>query len=69
VPEALRASSIGWYSTTVGLLQLVASVVSGLLWDHVSHSSVFLFGAVFAILGSVALILLVPGTAAARGSS
>jgi len=32
VPEHLRASGIGWYSTTVGLLQLVASVVAGLLW-------------------------------------
>jgi len=29
VPEHLRASGIGWYSTTVGLLQLVASVVAG----------------------------------------
>src|SRR5881392_1334212 len=27
VPEHLRASGVGWYSTTVGLLQLVASVV------------------------------------------
>ena len=29
VPGELRASGIGWYSTTVGLLQLVASVVAG----------------------------------------
>src|ERR1035441_1873299 len=34
VPEHLRASGIGWYSTTVGLLQLVASLVAGLLWDR-----------------------------------
>ncbi len=33
VPERLRASGVGWYSTTVGLLQLVASVVAGLLWE------------------------------------
>ena len=31
MPEHLRASGIGWYSTTVGLLQLVASIVAGLL--------------------------------------
>ena len=37
VPEALRSSGIGWYNTTVGLLGLVASVVAGLLRDHVSH--------------------------------
>jgi MFS family permease len=41
VPPELRASSIGWYSTTVGLLQLVASVVAGLLWDHIGHTAVF----------------------------
>ena len=29
VPEELRASGIGWYNTTVGLLQLVASLVAG----------------------------------------
>jgi hypothetical protein len=30
-PAHLRASAVGWYSATVGLLQLVASVVAGLL--------------------------------------
>jgi MFS family permease len=48
VPEQLRASGVGWYNTTVGLLGLVASVVAGLLWDHVSHAAVFLYGAAFA---------------------
>lgn len=60
VPHTLRASGIGWYSTTVGLLQLIASVVAGLLWDHVGHAAVFLYGAVFAVAGSIALFLLVP---------
>jgi MFS family permease len=62
VPDHLRASGIGWYNTTVGLLQLVASVIAGMLWDRVNHESVFLFGAVFAIAGSLALVLLVPRT-------
>src|ERR1700687_5983059 len=35
VPEHLRASGVGWYSTTVGLLQLGASIVAGLLWDMI----------------------------------
>lgn len=60
VPEHLRASGIGWYSTTVGLLQLVASIIAGVLWDHVGHQSVFLYGAVFAFVGSVGLLVLVP---------
>ena len=60
VPEHLRASGVGWYSTTVGLLQLVASVVAGLLWDRIGHAAVFYYGAVFAVVGSIALSVLVP---------
>ena len=59
VPERLRASGVGWYSTTVGLLQLVASVVAGLLWDRIGHAAVFYYGAAFAVVGSIALGLLV----------
>jgi MFS family permease len=61
VPEHLRASGVGWYSTTVGLLQLVASIVAGLLWDYVGHAAVFYYGAVFAVVGCIALLLLIPG--------
>ncbi len=59
VPAHLRASGIGWYSATVGLLQLVASIVAGLLWDRVGHTAVFYYGAGFAVIGSVALLLLI----------
>ena len=60
VPERLRASGVGWYSTTVGLMQLVASVVAGLLWDRIGHAVVFYYGAVFAVVGSIGLLLLIP---------
>jgi MFS family permease len=60
VPESLHASGIGWYSTTVGLLQLVASLVAGILWDRIGHPAVFYYGAVFSFLGIVALIMLIP---------
>ena len=59
-PDRLRASGIGWYNATVGLLQLVASVVAGVLWDRVGHAAVFYYGAVFAIVGIIALLLLIP---------
>jgi MFS family permease len=61
VPGELRASGIGWYGTTVGLLQLVASVVAGLLWDYIAHVAVFYYGAILAAVGIAALLLLVPG--------
>jgi MFS family permease len=61
VPEHLRASGVGWYSTTVGLLQLVASIVAGLLWDRIGHAAVFYYGAAFAVAGSIGLLVLIPG--------
>jgi MFS family permease len=63
VPSALRASGLGWYSATTGLLGLLASVVAGQLWDRVSHPAVFFYGAAFATAGIVALIGLVPADA------
>ena len=60
VPELLRASAVGWFSAVVGLLGLVASVVAGSLWDHISHAAVFYYGASSAIAGSVGL-LFIPG--------
>src|ERR1035438_8179126 len=60
VPEHLRASGVGWYSTAVGLLQLVASVVAGLLWDRIGHAAVFYYGAAFAAVGCISLLLLIP---------
>jgi len=62
VPESLRASGVGWYSTTVGLLQLAASVIAGLLWDQVGHVAVFYYGAVLGGLGGVAFFALLPGS-------
>ncbi|MGZ5875584.1 MAG: MFS transporter [Bradyrhizobium sp.] len=66
VPDELRASGVGWYNTTVGLCGLVASLIAGWLWDQVGHASVFLFGAAFAVIGGIALLVLVPANLAMR---
>jgi len=60
VPDQLRASSVGWYSTTVGLTGLVASLVAGLLWDRVGHAAVFFYGAASAVVGAIASLVLIP---------
>ncbi len=61
VPEHLRASGVGWYGTALGLLQLIASLIAGLLWDRIGHASVFFYGAAFGALGFLALLILIPG--------
>lgn len=60
VPDRLHASGIGWYNTTIGLLGLMASIIAGLLWDNISHTATFLYGATFSVMGSIMLIWLVP---------
>jgi MFS family permease len=60
VPEDLRASGVGWYSTGVGVMQLAAGVVAGLLWDRIGHAAVFFYGAACACVGAAALLAMVP---------
>jgi len=60
VPVHLRASGVGWYSATVGLMGLVANIIAGLLWDRIGHVAVFYYGAISAVIGSIGLLVLVP---------
>ncbi len=60
VPAELQASGVGWYTATIGLTGLVASLVGGALWTRVSPSATFLFGAGSGLVGSIALVLLYP---------
>lgn len=61
-PQHLRASSIGWYASTVGITGLVASLVAGQLWDKVGHSAVFIYGVCFSLIGIISLVILLPNT-------
>jgi len=58
VPSQLRASGVGWYSTTVGVSGLIASIVAGQLWDRVGHTAVFIYGALVSLIGIIALSIL-----------
>jgi len=68
-PEQLRASAIGWFSATAGLMQLVASLAAGALWDKVNHESVFLLGSASSFIGIVALMLMIQWRQAAAPRS
>jgi MFS family permease len=61
LPPELHASGIGWYTATVGISGLVASLVAGQLWTRIGPPAAFIYGAIFALLGSLALLAWVPG--------
>ncbi len=60
VPRDLRATAFGVHATVVGVALLPASVVAGLLWDHVSPALPFALGAAFALLAGLLLAVLLP---------
>jgi len=55
-PEALRGSAFGLFNLATGLALLVASVVAGLLWDHLGSAATFLVGAGFATATGMMLL-------------
>ncbi|HET9233164.1 MAG TPA: MFS transporter [Candidatus Eisenbacteria bacterium] len=60
LPSELRASGIGWYSTAIGLSGLAASLIAGALWTRAGPAAPFIYGALLAGLGTLALVWLVP---------
>jgi MFS family permease len=54
-PKDLRGSAFGIFNMLRGVVLLAASVVAGLLWDHVGPQATFGFGSALAILTVLAL--------------
>jgi MFS family permease len=60
VPESeRRGTAYGVYNAAVGLVALPASVIAGLLWDSISPSAPFIFGAALAVVAAILLLLIV----------
>ena len=68
-PPELRASGVGWYGATVGVTALIASSAAGLVWDHLAHAAVFGLGAAFALIGGLAVLVLVKDAGAREGGA
>jgi MFS family permease len=64
-PPDLRGTAYGLYHAAVGLTALPASLLMGLVWEHVSPAAAFTVGAALA-LASAVLFLLVLGSPASR---
>lgn len=57
VNEEKRGTAFGLYNMTIGLTLLPASFLAGVLWQTISPSAPFYFGAVMAGLASVGLLM------------
>lgn len=58
VPEERKATGFGLFHLVVGAAILPASVIAGLLWDHVGPSAPFWFGAGMASLSAITFVRL-----------
>jgi len=72
VPEELRGTAYGTYNAVLGLLDLPASLIAGLLWDGLpavgwagfGAPAPFFFGTAMALLAAVAMIVWQPRASA-----
>jgi len=66
VPDTVRGTAYGTYNAVIGILDLPASLIAGLLWQGLGSwaglgpSAPFLFGSVAALLAVILLIFWLP---------
>jgi len=60
VSPDLRGTGLGAFHFTVGIAAFPASLFGGLLWNYISPSATFIFGAVIALLSALLLLILFP---------
>ena len=54
-PADVKATVLGAYHTSVGVVKLGSGLIAGFLWTAIVPEATFLFGAVVAVLAAVAL--------------
>jgi len=57
VPAELRGTAYGTYNAVLGLLDLPASLIAGLLWQGLSPAAPFFFGAALALGAALLMVL------------
>jgi len=57
IPPDFEATGFGIYYTAVGLAMFPASLIGGWLWDHVSPSATFYYGAITAVSSSILFVV------------
>ena len=59
IPPEFKATAFGLYGTAVGIATFPASLIGGLLWDHISPAATFYFGATTAALSALLFMVLI----------
>ena len=59
IPSDFKATAFGVYNTAVGLAMFPASITGGWLWDNVSPSATFYFGAITASLSTILFVIFI----------
>lgn len=57
IPAEFKATAFGAYNTAVGLAMFPASLTGGWLWDNISPSATFYYGAITAALSSILFLV------------
>lgn len=58
-----RSTRLGQYHAFTGVATVIGGLVAGLLWDEVSHSAAFLWGAALPLVATIGLLALRPPSA------
>ena len=59
IPPDFKATAFGVYNTAVGIAMFPASLIGGWLWDHISPSATFYFGAITASLSAILFVVFI----------
>ncbi len=59
IPPDFKATAFGVYATVVGLAMFPASLIGGWLWDRLSPSATFYFGAAMAAFAALLFAILI----------
>ena len=61
-PEHLKATALGAFHTSIGLVALPGGLIAGLLWDIVSPEATFIYGFILSIISIGLFVYVNPGT-------
>jgi MFS family permease len=61
IPDHRKATGFGLYHMVIGLAILPASVVAGMLWDHIGPAAPFWFGAAMSALAMTIFVVYAKG--------